>query len=201
MIERPTYLSAFLGAHCTAARALPESSVKAFFEKCHQALKEETGEVNDSDKKELPPVCEYLQAALSVAYQTSAPIKNVGHTFEAIAQKLPWQPRLDYKVQTDDFYNGHANAVIIGDGGLENHRKVRVGASLIAPNIEYPNHRHPPEEGYLVISEGEWRQEANPWLARTSGETMHNPPNIWHAMKAGNKPLLAIWMLWMETDS
>ena len=51
------------------------------------------------------------------------------------------------------------------------------------------------------FSEGEWRQEANPWLARTSGETIHNPPNIWHAMKAGNKPLLAIWMLWMETDS
>ena len=201
MIKRPTYLSAFLGAHCTAARALPESSVKAFFEKCHQALKEETGGVDDPDKKELPPVCEYLQAALSVASQTSAPIKNVGHTFEAIAQKLPWQPRLDYKDQTDDFYNGHANAVIIGDGGLENHRKVRVGASLIAPNVEYPNHRHPPEEGYLVISEGQWRQEANPWTARKSGETIHNPPNIWHAMKAGNKPLLAIWMLWMETDS
>ena len=146
-------------------------------------------------------MCEYLQAALSVASQTSAPIKNVGHTFEAIAQKLPWQPRLDYKDQTEDFYKGHANAVIIGDGGLENHCKVRVGASLIAPNVEYPNHRHPPEEGYLVISEGEWRQEANPWLARKSGETIHNPPNIWHAMKAGNKPLLAIWMLWLETDS
>ena len=50
MTERPTYLSAFIDAHCTAARALPESSIKAFFEKCHQALKEDTGEVDDSDK-------------------------------------------------------------------------------------------------------------------------------------------------------
>ena len=116
--------------------------VKAFFEKCHQALKEDTGEVDDSDKKELPPVCEYLEAALSVASQTSAPIKNVGHTFEAIARNCLGSHASTID-QTDDFYNGHANAVIIGDGGLENHRKVGVGASLIAPNVEYPNHRHP----------------------------------------------------------
>ena len=146
-----------------------------------------------------PTACVRATSAL-VLHLKRLPIKNVGHIW-AIAQKLPWRPHLDYKDQTDDFYNGHANAVIIGDGGLENHCKVRVGASLIAPNVEYPNHRHPPEEGYLVISEGEWRQEANPWLARKSGETIHNPPNIWHAMKAETSHLLAIWMLWMETDS
>ena len=201
MAERSPVLSKFLNAHLHAAEALPDSSVRIFFEKCHRALKKNIGKPNNHNTKELPRVCKHLPDALHLASQASASMKNLGEAFGEVSEKLHWQPRLDYKEQGDDFYNGHANAVIIGDGGLENHSAVRVGASLIAPNIEYPNHRHPPEEGYLVLSEGEWRQEANPWLARKSGETIHNPPNIWHAMRAGGKPLLAIWMLWMETSN
>jgi quercetin dioxygenase-like cupin family protein len=85
-----------------------------------------------------------------------------------------------------------------GHGGLEEHSSVRFGVSLIAPNIEYPNHQHPPEEGYLVISEGDWRQANGDWFHRKPGDTVHNVPNIWHAMRSGNSPLLAVWMLWTE---
>ena len=69
--------------------------------------------------------------------------------------------------------------------------------SLVAPDVVYPRHRHPPEELYVVLSSGRWQQNDEPWFARGSGELVHNPPNIWHAMRAGDVPLLVIWCLWM----
>jgi len=67
---------------------------------------------------------------------------------------------------------------------------------LLAPGVEYPDHRHPPEEGYLVMSGGDWRQDHGEWVRRDPGDTVHNVPDIWHAMRAGEAPLLALWMLW-----
>ena len=115
-----------------------------------------------------------------------------------INRHQPWYPSNRSSDKNEAFYNGHANAVITGNGGLEEHKSVRFGASLIAPHLEYPYHRHPPEEGYLVISEGDWRQGSGGWFHRNPGETVHNVPNIWHAMRSGKSPLLAVWMLWTE---
>jgi hypothetical protein len=33
----------------------------------------------------------------------------------------------------------------------------------MAPNTRYPDHRHPPEEIYVVLSGGQWRQASGPW--------------------------------------
>ena len=50
------------------------------------------------------------------------------------------------------FLNGHANTQILGPLGLENRDDVVIGISLLSPNIEYPVHKHAPEEIYLVLS-------------------------------------------------
>jgi quercetin dioxygenase-like cupin family protein len=95
--------------------------------------------------------------------------------------------------------NGHGNAVITGMNGLEGHHQVLFGVSLVAPGVTYPNHWHPPEEGYVVIGAGAWRQEQGDWQHRNRGQTIHNPPHIVHAMRAtASAPLLALWMLWLE---
>ena len=93
---------------------------------------------------------------------------------------------------------GHANAQVIGPAGLGHSERVRIGASLVAPGITYPDHRHPPEEVYLVLSPGEWRQNASPWHAPGIGGLVYNPPDIVHAMRAAPvAPLLAIWCPWI----
>lgn len=85
--------------------------------------------------------------------------------------------------------------MIIGDGGLEARQDLRMGASLLAPNTFYPNHQHPPEEVYIALTPGHWRQEAGPWREPGIGGLVYNPPNIIHAMQSGASALLAIWML------
>lgn len=58
------------------------------------------------------------------------------------------------------FRDGHVNATIAGPEGLEIRRDVWIGViiSLMAPHMRYPDHRHPPEEIYVVLSDGQWRQ-------------------------------------------
>ena len=93
--------------------------------------------------------------------------------------------------------DGHANALIVGPDGLEPREDARVGVSLMAPAVQYPDHRHPPEEVYVALSPGEWRQGDGPWHAPGPGGLVYNPPGIVHAMRSGKTPLLAIWCLWV----
>ena len=91
---------------------------------------------------------------------------------------------------------GHANAYVIGPKGLEKRGKAIVGASLVAPDLQYPDHHHPPEELYIALSDGEWRQNEEAWHTPGLGGLVHNPSNVTHSMRAKSEPLLAVWCLW-----
>jgi quercetin dioxygenase-like cupin family protein len=116
--------------------------------------------------------------------------------FEAIEPRLSWQVRPGSEALGQPFLNTHANAAIAGPEGLELRHDVRIGVSLMAPHTQYPDHRHPPEEIYVVLSGGRWRQANNPWHEPGIGGLVYNPPNIVHAMRAAEWPLLALWFLW-----
>ncbi|MDC1213685.1 dimethylsulfoniopropionate lyase [Rhodospirillales bacterium] len=115
------------------------------------------------------------------------------HAFAAISDKLPWYTR--HTSDLPDFENGHINAEIIGPNGLEVRDDVLVGVTFMRPNLTYPDHHHPPEEVYIVLSEGLWRQNDAPWWSPGIGGYVYNPPNILHAMQSVETPLCAIWAL------
>lgn len=74
---------------------------------------------------------------------------------------LPWYRRPEPNLPA--FMAGHANAGLMGPDGLVETRQLWIGVSLMAPHTVYPDHHHPPAEGYVVLSEGQWRQEQGPW--------------------------------------
>ena len=55
--------------------------------------------------------------------------------------------------------------------------------------------RHPPEELYLALSSGAWRQELGPWFEPGPGGVVYNSTNILHGMHSGRAPQLALWCL------
>ena len=89
----------------------------------------------------------------------------------------------------------YADSFIVGPRGFVPSSRVEIGVSVMAPHTTYPDHRHPPEELYLVLSQGEWRQNADAWHEPGVGGVVYNPANIVHAMRANAKPLFAIWCL------
>ena len=96
------------------------------------------------------------------------------------------------------FYDGHANAMVAGPGGLEERGDVWIGLSLLAPHVLYPEHSHPPEEVYVALSPGAWWNAGMDWTEPGIGGLVYNPPGIPHTMRSGPKPLLAIWCLPLE---
>lgn len=157
------------------------------------------------------PVCVHLDAALRDAERTAEMraepwLRRFLDAFRAIEPALEWVRRASYDATASaNFADGHANAMILGPGGLENRRDVWIGASLLAPHVRYTDHAHAPEETYLVLSpgefrQGEFRQGGGDWFAPGIGGSFYNPPEIVHAMRSGAAPLFAFWSLWVPPD-
>ena len=107
--------------------------------------------------------------------------------------ELPWYKRP--VANNPSFMESHVNAQIIGPEGLEVRQDLIVGVTLMRPDIDYPDHQHEPEEIYLVLSEGYWRQEYMPWYTPGLGGLVYNPSNVFHGMKSLSTPLIALWCL------
>lgn len=142
-------------------------------------------------------VCGHLTEALATARSGPAPVARVADAFAALEPSLAWKPRAaGGPFASDNWPEGHANATIVGPGGLEDRKDLSIGASLLAPRVRYPDHRHAPEEVYLVLSPGRFRHGDSDWFEPGIGGTLHNEPNIKHAMASDDAPLLALWCLW-----
>jgi quercetin dioxygenase-like cupin family protein len=143
------------------------------------------------------PVCEHLNDALERARGEDGPIAALAEALAEIAPRLMWVTRPNGENDDDTFKARHANAVVVGKGGFEARDDIRIGMSLLAPETRYPDHRHPPEEIYTVLSPGEWKQNAEgEFRVPGVGGFVHNVPNIIHGMRSTNVPLLAVWSLW-----
>ncbi|MEF0941242.1 dimethylsulfoniopropionate lyase [Rhizobium sp. BR 362] len=143
------------------------------------------------------PVCEFLPAALSI--ETSEPVlRQLIECFEGIEHKLAWRRRTMHHTASENFADGHANAMIIGPGGLEERNDLWLGVTLMAPHVRYPDHEHAPEEVYLVLSEGEFRQGDGDWFSPGIAGSFYNVPQIKHTMRSVDTPLFAFWALLAE---
>ena len=144
------------------------------------------------------PACRHLEPALARAGEWAQGAAFV-RAFATLSPALAWYRRIGSEAHGEAFHDGHANAFLVGPGGLEDLAGAAVGVSLLAPHVRYPDHRHPPEELYLVLSPGFWRRGASDWFEPGVGGLVHNPPDVVHAMRADAEPLLAVWCL-LERD-
>ena len=142
------------------------------------------------------PACRFLDAAFDHARGGPAALGALADALQELAPLLHWRRRTGLAAADPAFEHGHANTQIIGPDGIEHRSDVILGASLLAPHVAYPWHDHPPEEIYLVMSEGDWFTEASGWYTPGIGGIVHHPSGLTHAMRSGAKPLLAVWCLW-----
>lgn len=178
-----------------AARADNSPLVAALADRFFEATRAETGEPVEFAERQMLPTCDYLDAAMTRAAKASPETAAVVEAFARLLPRMTWKERLEGPNDPTDFAGSHANTSLIGMDGLEVRDDIRLGAGVIAPCIRYPDHDHPPEEIYLVLSDGEWRNAETEWHAPGIGGTFHNPPGIVHAMRSSTTPLFAIWCL------
>jgi len=142
------------------------------------------------------PVLSLLPQAVANLQLRGGRLWALGLAVADLAPDLPWTTRkIRGHTASAGFEYAHANAVLIGPGGLEPRQDVWVGLSLMAPHTRYPDHDHGPEEVYLLLSDGAFLQGEADWLPRSAGQTVYNTPWIAHAMRATDQPFLALWCL------
>ncbi|WP_262386532.1 hypothetical protein ROLI_006580 [Roseobacter fucihabitans] len=142
------------------------------------------------------PICRYLEDFSNPAKFDEPVLRKLIACFFELEPQLVWHQREgNWDGASENFADTHANAVLVGPKGLEQREDVWLGVSLLGPNVQYPDHRHTPEETYLVLGEGGFCQGHNDWVHVTTGETFFNPYNIIHSMRTQARPLLAFWAL------
>ena len=142
------------------------------------------------------PVCHHaIDAAQAELAACPAPLPELGSAFSAVESGLRWERRRNAEAVGEPFVSGHANAMLVGPGGLEQRDDVWVGVTVMAPGIVYPDHSHPPEEVYIALSPGEWWNAQMPWTEPGAGGVIYNPRGILHAMRSHQRPMLALWFL------
>ncbi|SCB58954.1 Dimethlysulfonioproprionate lyase [Rhizobium aethiopicum] len=174
---------------------VPEArrSIRHFY-----AALEQPGAARAGDGSRLP-VCAHLDMALAVGSAYYPSLVRLIEAFKGIEPMLEWRRRTKYDHSaSDNFVDGHANAMIIGPGGLEERSDLWFGVTLMAPHVRYPDHDHAPEEVYLVLSEGEFKQGEGDWFSPGIGGSFYNIPGIRHAMRSVDTPLFAFWALLAE---
>jgi hypothetical protein len=139
------------------------------------------------------PLSDLLPQIQHASRSLFEPCQNMVNSIIDFAGALPWYQRP--VANNPEFMAGHVNAQIIGPDGLEVRHDLIVGVTLMRPNIDYPDHQHEPEELYLVLSEGYWRQNNTPWHTPGLGGLVYNPSNVFHGMKSLSTPLIALWCL------
>jgi hypothetical protein len=196
--NRDPRLDAFLSsvAEALRTRALSKEAA-AVVSRIYKAL-ERPGPPGQHAGRQLP-VCEHVSEALAAARAHSEPLARIADSFSTLVPLLFWAPRsASGPFASNNWPAGHANATIVGPNGLEIRDDLHIGVSLLAPHVRYPDHSHAPEEVYLVLSPGRFQHGSSSWFEPGIGGTLHNEPNIKHAMASDEAPLLAIWFLWTE---
>jgi quercetin dioxygenase-like cupin family protein len=153
------------------------------------------GVIRDGAGERLPVCASTVEAALTDISARKPSLTELASAFAAVEGKLRWYRRKTATPSDEPFYSSHANAMLIGPGGLEERSDVEVGVTVMAPHTLYPDHDHPPEEVYVALSPGEWWNAAMDWREPGPGGIIYNPPGILHAMRSHAQPLLALWFL------
>ncbi len=177
---------AALEAHLTAAESRPSVA------RIRAALEDVSDRGADTPREQ--PVCALLPGMLARRPAEPA-LAALFDAIAALAPRLVWRTRPGNGSENANFEDGHANAMVVGPGGVEHRHDVWIGLSLLAPEVRYPDHDHAPEETYLVLSEGEFRKDGGDWFAPGVGGSFYVRPNAVHAMRSGGTPLLALWAL------
>ena len=158
-------------------------------------LKRHAGSPGAVDAGGLPACQHSLAAALAGLARERSPLPELAGAFAAVEPRLQWYRRKTAVESDQPFYDSHANAMLIGPGGLEVREDLWVGVTVMTPQLVYPDHDHPPEEVYIALSPGEWWNAAMDWTEPGPGGIIYNPPGILHAMRSHDEPFLALWFL------
>jgi quercetin dioxygenase-like cupin family protein len=140
------------------------------------------------------PVCRHLDAAVRLGL--TGPCATIATALSNATAQCRWLQNANYLAcpPASGFLDNYGYVELLGPGRALDSQIFRVGMLLLGPQTDYPEHAHPAEEVYHVISGSAlWSRRGAPWQAQAPGAAIHHPPHMVHATQTGDEPLLALY--------
>ena len=126
--------------------------------------------------------------------------------FEAGRASRKWEQ--SYKktdgVVGDDMLSDYGFAEVVGKWGPFVSDRARSGIGVWGSNIEYPPHRHKPEEIYVVVAgSAEFllgEPDAPSYLERSAGQSVYVPSLTRHGFRTNSQPLVVFYIWQADSD-
>lgn len=188
-------LAAWFAVRMGDAAALPAGAA-AGFDHALAALTE-APLASTGARGEALPVLRHWDAALAAA--KGGPAVNAVGFLDALRPSLRWTQNPNYRAAppSPGFLAEYGYAQLAGPPQVPTllvTEACAFGLLLLGPGLLYPSHRHPAAELYLPLTEAEWQRGDGPWRRVPAGEPIHHPPHLAHATRAGETPLLALYL-------
>lgn len=136
------------------------------------------------------PLVRHLPVALSLVAAQAA---DLAHTLGPLAAQLPWRYGYAARKDAPNLENEMGWAEIVGPDAPFKSDEVCFGLTLIGAHCTYPPHRHPARELYLVLAgRAGWTVGDQTYIQPPGAYILHEP-DVVHAMRTSNEPLLAIY--------
>lgn len=147
------------------------------------------GEIRIVSAPEPLPVLRALGPALD---QTPPAARSFAARLAAVAPRLSWRQTYARGQLGSDMRNGYGWTELVGADGLVASAAVSAGLLLLGPHVHYPEHHHPALEHYLPLSgSADWYDADLGWRRVPPLATITHRPDVPHAMRTGEAPLLA----------
>lgn len=147
-------------------------------------------------EQEDPAVIEqWLRTSLALARSNPAVDPLLLDALQALLPYARWIKRAAAHGEDSGFVERHRHALLLGNGSPIVCPTLTLGLAVMAPETLYPFHQHPPQEFYIVLSEGQWYRHGEGWWQPGPGGMLWNAPSVVHSMQSGTTPLLALWGL------
>lgn len=140
------------------------------------------------------PVRRYLDRALLLA--RSGALAGVSDGIAEVAPLCCWRQNQNYvrDPAMANFLPHYGYAEFVGKDAFYASNALLCGVMLLGPGTTYPRHSHPAEEVYHVLSaNAEWQRGDAPWRTVAQAAAIHHPPDLAHATRTGDEPLLALY--------
>lgn len=152
----------------------------------------------DVDRVQLP-VADTLDDALARAIPAT---RGLLETFVRHRGRLRWEQ--SYKkedgVVSDAMLAAYGFAEILGKQGPFVSESIRAGIGIYGPEIEYPIHRHHPEEIYIVLAgAAEFMIGQARGIRKTAGDVVFMQSNTPHGFRTGGEAFV-VYYLWQGGD-
>lgn len=136
------------------------------------------------------PAIRHLESALAAA-EYHAP--QLTAAVRPLAEILPWRYGYAPRPDAPGLEHRMAWAELVGPAAPFRSDHVGLGLTLIGPHTYYPPHRHPAAEVYRVVAgTAEWTAGGRT-VPRPPGSVILHLPNVVHAMRTAEQPLLAVY--------